>query len=64
MSSFKPIEATPELCGEDAKRVIKEVLEKTKSSSVQRNEKLISILKEIRRQNRVFDKRKTRCIAA
>lgn len=49
MSSFKPIEATPELSGEDAKRVIKEVLEKTKSSSVQRNEKLISILKEIRR---------------
>ena len=49
MSSFKPIEATPELCGEDAKRVIMEVLEKTKSCTLQRNEKLTSILKEIRR---------------
>ena len=48
MSSFKPIQATPELCGEDAKRIIKDVLEKPKSDTLQKNEKLISILKEIR----------------
>lgn len=49
MLSFKPIQATPELCGEDAKRVIKDMLEKTKSSTLQRNEMLERILKEIRR---------------
>lgn len=49
MSRIKPIQATPELSGEDAIRIIEQVNKAPSESMLKRNELLRNILKNIRK---------------
>ena len=48
MSAFrKPIQPTPTLSGEDAKKIIKEALSVPTSEAIEKNEKMLQIRKQI-----------------
>lgn len=49
MSSIKPIQATPELSGEDAMIMMRQVLNKTSESVIKKNSMLINVLNNIRK---------------
>lgn len=50
MSIMKPIQGTPELSGEDAERLIKDVNRKPTKEALERNKMMQSILRQIKRQ--------------
>lgn len=47
LATIKPIQATPELNGEDAKRLIKEVNRKPSKEAIEKNKMLLNILEQI-----------------
>ena len=49
MSTMKPIQATPELCGEDAVRLIQDVNRKPTKEALDRHRKMQNILKRIKK---------------
>jgi len=49
MTTIKPIQATPELSGEDAERLIQDVNRKPTKEATERNVMMQEILKKIRR---------------
>lgn len=49
MSAIKPIQATPALSGEDAIKLMKQVLSKPSKSAINKNSMLINMLKDIRK---------------
>lgn len=48
MPIMKPIQATPELSGEDAERLIRDVNRKPTKEAMERNRKMQEILKRIK----------------
>ncbi len=48
MSTIKPIQATPELSGEDAARLLVQVEKKPTKQTIKRNKMLSSVLRNIR----------------
>lgn len=49
MPIMKPIQATPELSGEDAERLIRDVNRKPTKEAMERNRKMQEILKRIKK---------------
>ena len=50
MSTIKPIEATPELCGKDAQGVLQQVSVKPTKQAIAKNEMLRNVLAGIRKE--------------
>lgn len=49
MTTIKPIQATPELSGEDAERLIRDVNRKPTKEAAEWNSMMVEILEKIRR---------------
>ena len=49
MPTMKPIQATPELSGEDAERLIRDVNRKPTKEALERNRKMQDILRRIKK---------------
>ena len=47
MSSCKPIQSTPALSGEDAKRIIKEAATVPSKAAIERNKRMLAVRKSI-----------------
>lgn len=50
MLAMKPIQATPELNGKDAEKVIKQVNQKPTEEALQKNKMLLNILEQIHKE--------------
>ena len=49
LTMMKPIQATPELSGEDAQRVIEQVNKIPTGEAIKKNKKLLNVLHQIRK---------------
>lgn len=49
LTMMKPIQATPELSGEDAQRVIEQVNKIPTEEAIKKNKKLLNVLHQIRK---------------